>query len=140
MLHTELKGVFNVTLLLVPNLRCRRSPISELDLCQYTYHTEEEFAVGNFPALYGQGPRGTAQKRLAGSVEAELTPLFSPHLQPRREDEVGCQVWLFHGQTVAVSRVAMLPLTHGLSLATPLGFGQHFSSSELLHHICQHLA
>lgn len=75
-MHTELKGVLHVTLLLVANLRCQRSPISELDLCQYTYRTEEEFAVGNFHALYGQGPQGIAQKRLAKSVEAELHLCF----------------------------------------------------------------
>lgn len=42
-------------MLLVPNLRYQRSPICELDLCQYAYHTEEEFAARNVHALYGQG-------------------------------------------------------------------------------------
>jgi len=34
-------------MLLVPNIRCQRSPICELDLYQYAYHTEEEFAARN---------------------------------------------------------------------------------------------
>lgn len=47
------RAVFHITMLLVSNLGCQRSPICELDLCQYTYHTQKEFAVRNIHALYG---------------------------------------------------------------------------------------